>query len=70
MELERLETEGIIGKVTKLTEWCAPMVPVMKTNDNGRICVDLKRLNDVVKREHFILADLDDIAQNVKWATV
>ena len=69
-ELNRLETEGIIEKVTKPTDWCAPMVPVVKPNGNVRICVDLKRLNDSVKREHFMLPNLDDIAPDLEGATV
>lgn len=36
-ELHRLETEGIIEKVTQPTEWCAAMVPVLKTQQEGRL---------------------------------
>ena len=38
-ELNRLETEGIIEKVEKPTNWCAPIVPALKKNGNVRICV-------------------------------
>lgn len=41
-ELNRLEQEGIIEKVNHPTDWCAPMVPVLKKNGNVCICVDLK----------------------------
>lgn len=60
-ELKRMELMGIREKVTDLSEWCAPMVPVMKKNGKIRICVNLKRLNENVKREKFILPTLDDI---------
>ena len=62
-ELNRLETEGIIKKqVEKPTDWCAPMVSLLKKNVNVRICVDLKKVNEAVKREHFMLSNLDDIS--------
>jgi hypothetical protein len=35
------------------------MVPVLKKNGNVRICVDLKKLNEAMKREHFMLPNLD-----------
>lgn len=69
-ELERMETEGIIEKVTEATDWCAPMVPVVKKNGNVRICVDLKKLNEGVKREIFMLPTLDDISPKLVGAKV
>lgn len=65
-ELERMESMGIIEKVTEPTEWCAPMVPVAKM----RICVDLKRLNENVKREKFTLPTLEDILPKLAKSTV
>ncbi|XP_065943746.1 uncharacterized protein [Magallana gigas] len=69
-ELNRLEKEGIIEKVEKPTDWCAPMVPVLKKNGNVRICVDLKKLNEAVKREHFMLPNLDDISPRLAGSTL
>ena len=69
-ELNRLEKEGIIEKVEKPTDWCAPMVPVLKKNGNVRICVDLKKLNEAVKREHFMLPNLDDISPRLAESTL
>lgn len=37
------------------------MVPVMKPNGKMRICVDLKRLHENVKRERFILPTTDEV---------
>ena len=37
-ELERLEKEGIISPV-EFSEWAAPIVPVVKTNGDVRICI-------------------------------
>ena len=69
-ELKRMEMIGIIEKVTEPTEWCAPMVAVMKKNGKVRICVDLKRLNENVKRERFILPTLDEILPKLAKGTV
>ncbi|XP_062849175.1 uncharacterized protein K02A2.6-like [Trichomycterus rosablanca] len=69
-ELKRMEAMGIIEEVTEPTEWCAPMVPVMKKNGKIRVCVDLKRLNENVKREKFILPTLDDILPKLAKGTV
>ena len=44
-ELEWMEANGIIEKVTEPTDWCARMVPVPKKSGEVRICVDLKCLN-------------------------
>ena len=67
-ELARMEKEGIIEKVTEPTEWCAPMVPVVKKNGKIRICVDLKRLNEAVKKENFMLPNLDDVSPKLVGA--
>jgi hypothetical protein len=67
-EINRMEKEGIIEKVTEPTEWCAPMVPVVKKNGKIRICVDLKKLNEAVKRENFMLPNLDDISPKLVGA--
>ena len=69
-ELDRLEQEDIIVKVTEPTDWCAPIVPVSKKNGKVRICVDLKKLNKAVKREHYMLPNLDDISPKLNGATV
>ena len=50
-ELDRMEKSGVITKVNQLTEWCASMVVVPKANGRVRICVDLSKLNESVKRE-------------------
>ena len=44
-ELECMLSLGIIKEVTQPTDWCALKVPVLKENDDVKICVDLKRLN-------------------------
>ena len=54
-ELECMEREGIISSVSEPTEWCAPMVPVIKKSGDVRICVDLKHLNESIVRPKFVI---------------
>jgi len=57
-------------EVTEPTDWCAPMVPVVKPNGKIRICVDLRKLNEAVKRERYILPTLEDVAPKLPGAKV
>ena len=53
-ELKLLQEQGIISAVTEVTEWCAPIVVAPKKgSDRIRMCVDLSRLNQYVKRERY-----------------
>ena len=69
-ELKRMKDEGIIEEVTERTECCAPIVPVPKKNGQVRICVDLKKLNEAVTRERYVLPSLDDIAPSLQGSKV
>ena len=50
---------GVITKVNQPTEWCSNMVVVPKANGKVRICVDLSKLNESVKRERHPLPAVD-----------
>ena len=65
-----MENEGIIKEVTEPMDWCMSMIPVLKKNGNIRICVDLKKLNEAVKRERYILPTLEDVAPKLAGAKV
>ena len=52
------------------TEWCAPIVVVPKSNNQGRICVDLKQLNKAVLRERHILPSVDHTLEKLTGAKV
>ena len=69
-ELDRMLHQGIIKEVTEPTEWCAPMVPVVKKSGKIRICVDFKQLNKAVKRPITMLPNLEDIAPKLVGAKV
>ena len=69
-ELKRMEKNGVIEHITEPTDWCAPIVPILKKGGGVRICVDLKRLNRAVKRERYILPTIDDLMHKMKGSTV
>ena len=69
-ELTRMLEAGIIEEVTEPTDWRAPMVPVVKPNGKIRIFVDLRKLNEAVKRERYILPTLEDVAPKLADAKV
>ena len=66
-ELERMEKTG---KVEEPTAWCAGMVVVPKTNGTLRICVDLTKLNECVKRERHVLPSVEQSLAQLGGATV
>jgi transposase InsO family protein len=69
-ELQRLKEAGVIEEIQEPTDWCAPMVPVLKRNNSVRICTDYKQLNKAVKRERYMLPTLDDILHKLRGAKV
>ncbi len=70
-ELERMEASGVNERVTQPTDWCVPMVPCYQTQRTGSyICVDLKRLNENIKRERFMLPTTDEILAKLTGAKV
>ena len=69
-KLLELERQGVISKVDQPTDWCAPIVAVPKSNGDVRVCVDLTKLNDQVKRERLMLPSVDDVLSQLsgkKW---
>ena len=69
-ELERLEEQGVISRVEEPMDWCAPIVVVPKSNGRVRICVDLTKLNDSVRREKHILPSVEQILAQLSGAKV
>jgi len=51
-ELEKMLETGVISKVDYPTDWCAPMALTHMSNGKVRVCVDLSKLNEHVKREN------------------
>ena len=60
----------VIERVTEPTDWCSPIVPVVKPSGDVQICVDLKRLNKAAKLERYTLPTLEDLTHKFAGATV
>ena len=69
-ELKKMEREGVIKPVSAPSDWCAPMVPVLKPDGRVRICVDLKKLNASVKRELFPLPTVEDTLTKLRGSKI
>lgn len=60
-KLGELLKTGIIERVDKPTAWISALVPVIKNEGDLRLCVDLRCLNQAIKREHYPLPVFDTI---------
>jgi transposase InsO family protein len=69
-ELERMEAMGVISPVEVPTEWCSGIVIVPKPNGKIRLCVDLTKLNNNVRREHITLPTVDESLANLRDSKV
>ncbi|KAJ8046317.1 hypothetical protein HOLleu_04951 [Holothuria leucospilota] len=49
-ELNKMEDQGVIRKVTNHTDWCNSLSVVFKKDDTPQICLDPRRFNDNLKR--------------------
>ena len=69
-ELQRMEKKGVISQVKEPTDWCAGMVVVPKSGGTVRICVDLTKLNQNVRRERLMLPSVEQTLARLGGATV
>ena len=69
-KLERMEKMAVITRVDMPTDWCAGMVVVPKPDGRIRICVDLTKLNQSVRRECHILPSVEQTLAQLGGATV
>ena len=69
-KLVELERQDMISKVDQPIDWCAPIVAVPKGNGGVKVCVDLTKLNDQMKRERLMLPSVDDILAQLSGAKV
>ena len=69
-ELCRMEEMGIITKVGKPTEWVNPIVVVGKPNGDVCIYLDPVDLIKAVKREHFPLKRVEEVAASMSAVKV
>ncbi|CAC5408376.1 unnamed protein product [Mytilus coruscus] len=69
-KLCELEEMDVIERVEGPTEWVSPLVVVPKRNSEIRICVDMRRANEAVKRSRHPIPTVDEILQELNGAKV
>ena len=69
-ELDTMESDQIIRKVTDPTDWVNSLVVVEKPKtDKLRICLDPKALNEAIRRLHYPVSTLEDVTAKLTNAT-
>ena len=69
-ELSRLVTDGVLTPVSEPTPWVSSMVVARKKNGGVRICLDPKDLNKAIKRSHYPLPTIEEVATRLARAKV
>lgn len=64
--LDDMEEKGVIRKIDNPTDHCAPMVIALKPSGDLRICCDLRRLNQSLKREMYQMPTFDELSVKVR----
>ena len=59
---QAIDTNGVLVKVDQPTDWVHNLVVVEKKNGSLRLCLDPRYLNDVIKREHYKIPTIREIA--------
>ena len=70
LELDRLDTAGVLTPVDEPTDWVNQMAIATKKNGSQRICIDPRSLNLTLEREHYQLPVLDDILPDLAKAKI
>lgn len=66
-ELGRMEQAGIIVKENEPTDWVSPLVIVKKKDWSLGVCMDPRRLNACLKREHYEMPSRDHIEAELSY---
>ena len=69
-EITRLALLDVIEPVEEPTDWCAPVVVVPKPNGDIRMCVDLTKLNQAVKRELYQMPTVESTLGSIEEGAV
>ena len=66
-KLDELVQRKVITPVTEPTEWVSSMLAVIKPN-KIRICLDPRDLNEAIKREHYQMPTIEEVATRLNRA--
>ena len=66
-KIERMTSAGVIEAVDEPTDWCAPIVVVPKQSGDVRICVDLTKINEAVRRENYFIPKVEPTLGSIAY---
>lgn len=69
-EIDKMETEGVIRRVTEHSDWCSSLVYVTKPDGSLRICLDPKKLNGSLRRCPHRIPTLEELNPTFAGAQV
>lgn len=67
-KLDEALLSDIIEKVTEPSPWISPIVVIFKSNDEIRICVDMRRANEAILRENYPLPTFESFMTKLRNA--
>ena len=71
-ELDLMERNDVVQKISSAVEWCSPVVIAHKKNGKIRLCVDYRRLNEVIREPSRQIPTVEEVLGRVgdaKWFT-
>lgn len=67
-KLDQLLAMDIIEPVSGPAQWVSPLVIIVKDNGDLRLCVDMRRPNQAIQREHHMMPTFEDFLPRFKSA--
>ncbi|XP_072936215.1 uncharacterized protein [Epargyreus clarus] len=68
-KIKELLDSDIIEEVHGPSRWISPVVPILKDDDDIRLCIDMRRANSAIMRENHPLPCMDNFLPKIKKAT-
>ena len=70
-KLDELFEKDIIEEVSsRPTEWVSPLVVVPNSDGDIHICVDMRRANEAIVREHHPILTIEEVLYDLNGSTV
>ncbi|XP_055586012.1 uncharacterized protein K02A2.6-like [Uranotaenia lowii] len=67
-KIAQLLANDIIEPVEGGATWVSPLVTILKDNGDLRLCVDMRRANQAIIREHYMMPTFEDFLPRLKSA--
>ena len=69
-ELKMMEKLGVMVRQEEVTEWVHLLVVVQKPTGAVRLCIDPRDLNLAIKRPHYPMKTIDEVASRLQGAKI